>query len=265
MDIIDFHTHAFPDSLADRAIATLEKEADYVWRAKLDGRVSSLLTSMETAGIQRSVVCPIATKPEQFDGILDWCLSIRSERIEPLASIHPDATDVAAQVRRVADAGLIGLKLHPMYQQFDLDEPRLDRLYAAVAESGLLVVFHCGHDIAFPGSLQAHPHRVAAVMDRHPKLRVVATHLGGFRAWDEVREHLMGRDLWLETSFSLAWMDAAEAVEIMRTHGTERLLFGTDSPWADQAEELQRMRDLPLSDEEAAAILGGNATGLLNH
>jgi len=162
MAIIDFHTHAFPDSLAARAIAALEAEADYVWKAKLDGRVSSLLASMDAAGVDRSVVCPIATKPQQFDGILQWCQAIRSERIVPLASLHPEAEDLAGQIRRVADAGLVGIKLHPMYQDFDADDRRLDVLYSAVAEAGLLLVMHCGHDIAYPGSLQAHPDRIAA-------------------------------------------------------------------------------------------------------
>ena len=263
MTVIDFHTHAFPDSLAGRAIATLEAEADYVWRAKLDGRVSSLVASMDAAGIARSVVCPIATRPEHFDGILKWCIAIRSERIVPLASVHPAAPDVTSQIRRIAEAGLAGLKLHPMYQDFEIDEPRLDGLYAAAAEAGLIVVLHCGFDIAYPGSTQAHPHRVATVRDRYPELKLVATHLGGFKAWDEVRRHLAGRDVWMETSFTLNWMSDQEVLELIRSHGTQRILFGTDSPWADQAEELAHFRALGLGQDEQAAILGRNAERVL--
>jgi len=263
MAIIDFHTHAFPDSLAARAIAALEAEADHVWKAKLDGRVSSLLASMDAAGVDRSVVCPIATKPQQFDGILQWCLAIRSERIVPLASVHPEAEDLVRQIGRVADAGLAGIKLHPMYQDFDADDRRLDVLYSTVAAAGLLLVLHCGHDIAYPGSLQAHPDRIAAIIDRHPTLKLVATHLGGFKAWDLVRKHLVGKDVWMETSFTLGWMEPVEAMDIIRRHGPDRCLFGTDSPWADQAEEIARLRALPLTEAEKAAILGGNAERVL--
>ncbi len=263
MKIIDFHTHAFPDAVAERAIASLRVAAAAHTRAYLDGRVDSLIASMDAAGIDRSVICTIATKPEQFDGILRWCLSIRGERIVPLASIHPFANDVAAQVARVAEAGLAGIKLHPMYQDFATDEPRLDPLYAAVAAAGLIVVIHCGVDFSAPASDQAHPRRVAAVLDRHPGLMLVATHLGGWKAWDAVRRHLLGRDVWMETSFSLGWMADEEALAIMRAHGVERCCFGTDSPWAEQAEQVAMFNRLPLTPAERSAIFADNADRLL--
>ncbi len=265
MTVIDFHTHAFPDSLAPRAIASLEAGAKHEWKAVLDGRISSLLASMDRSGVDRSVVCPIATKPEQFDGILKWCLAIRCDRIIPFASVHPAATDVESQIDRIAEAGLFGIKLHPMYQDFAADESRLDPLYAAAARRGLIVALHCGFDIAFSDSTVAHPDRIAAIGRRHPQLSIVATHLGGFQAWDEVRHHLVGTNVWMETSFSLGWMDQEQALDIIRTHGPQKILFGTDSPWADQASELSRLRGLPLSDSEKAAIAGGNAETLLNY
>ena len=263
MTIIDFHTHAFPDSLAERAIKGLEDEIGGTWKAKLDGTISSLIASMDAAGIDQSVVCPIATKPDQFDGILRWCLSIRSDRIIPLASVHPAAANVARQVGRVVEAGLAGLKLHPMYQDFDADAPHLDPLYTSAAEAGLPVVLHCGFDIAYPNCEHAHPHRIAAIIRRHPDLTLVATHLGGWKVWDGVRRHLVGRDVWFETSFSLGWMNPDEVMGIISAHGVERVLFGTDSPWADQAEELRLLDRLPLADDQKAAILGGNAISLL--
>ena len=263
MTIIDFHTHAFPDSLAERAITSLAAQGDHNWRARLDGRVSSLLASMDAAGVARSIVCPIATKPRQFDGILKWCSDIRSERIVPLASMHPAAADPADQVRQIKAAGLIGLKMHPMYQDFDVDDAILDPLYQVVADAGLLLVMHCGQDIAFPGSLRAQPHQIAAVLDRHRDLRFVATHLGGWKSWDQVREHLVGRDLWMETSFSLDWLDQAEAAELMLAHGCDKLLFGTDSPWTDQAEQIALVNQLSLTDSQKTAILGENAHRLL--
>ncbi len=263
-NIIDFHTHAFPDAIADRAISALEAGVeDQHIGAHLDGRLASLLASMDKAGIEKAVVCPIATKPKQFEVILDWSLKIRSERILALGSVHPDAADVAGEVRRIADAGLIGLKLHPMYQDFFVDEPRAAPLFAAAADAGLMVVLHSGYDIAFDMNHNADPSRIAAMLDRHPTLKLVATHLGGWKAWDAVREHLTGRDLWIETSFSLEWMDPSDAVDLIRTLRTDRILFGTDSPWADQSEELQRMRNLDLTDAELDAILQGNARRLL--
>ncbi len=262
--ITDFHTHAFPDSLAPRAIATLEAGSGD-WQAHTDGTVAGLLVSMDAAGVARSVVCPIATRPDQFDGILAWCGAIRSERIVPLGSVHPAADDVAGQVCQVADAGLVGLKLHPMYQHFKLDEPRLDPLYAAAAEAGLFIEFHCGDDIAYRGDDSAEPFRLAAVAERHPQLTIVATHMGGWLRWQAVREHLLGRfaNLWMETSFSMDFLPDAEMVALIRGQGVGRVLFGTDSPWADQAEQLAHLRRLDLTDAEQRAILQDNAQTLL--
>ncbi len=262
MSVIDFHTHAFPDGLADRAIASLTAQAGGHATASLDGRVGSLIGSMDAAGIDRSVICPIATRPEQFDGIVDWGLSIRSDRIIPLGSIHPDA-DVADHARRLAESGLVGLKLHPFYQGFVADDPRVDDLYDAIAAESLLVVMHCGQDFSFPDQDDAMPSRIAAVLDRHPDLRMVAAHLGGWKAWDEVRKHLLGRDLWMEMSFSLTWMPDEEVVELITAHGCEKVLFGTDSPWADQSRDIQHFGRLALTDAQKRAVLGGNARRLL--
>jgi hypothetical protein len=93
---------------------------------------------------------------------------------------------------------------------------------------------------------------------------LVATHLGGFRVWDEVRRHLLGTGMWMETSFTLGWMPEQDVLDIIRRHGPEHILFGTDSPWADQAAEIARLRALPISEEEKVAILGGNALRALN-
>ena len=123
MPVIDFHTHAFPEALAARAVPMLEDAADV--KAKLDGRISSLLKSMDDAGIERSVICSIATKPEHFGPILKWSQEIASERIVPLASVHPADPLAAQRVRAAARAGLRGIKLHPYYQSFDLDEVRV--------------------------------------------------------------------------------------------------------------------------------------------
>ena len=66
--IIDCHTHAFPDALAERAMAQLLAETDSV-TAFLDGKLSSLLASMDANNIEKSVLCSIATKPSQFEPI----------------------------------------------------------------------------------------------------------------------------------------------------------------------------------------------------
>jgi predicted TIM-barrel fold metal-dependent hydrolase len=262
MPAIDIHTHAFPDSLAGRAIAQLQ--ADCPWKAVGTGTVDGLLRSMDAAGVEMAAVCTIATKPDQAAGILAWCQQIAAERIVPLASVHPDTPDAAGWVRRVAEAGLAGMKLHPMYQAAAADDPRMLALFAAAGEAGLLVECHCGRDIGFPDADdRAHPRRLRAVIDGLAGLKLLCTHLGGWRMWDEAEEHLLGAPVYLETSFSLAELGPQRAAAMIRRHGTSRVLFGTDWPWADQADQLALLRALPLEPAELAAITHGNARALL--
>ncbi|MFH0963674.1 MAG: amidohydrolase family protein, partial [Planctomycetota bacterium] len=130
MRITDFHTHAFPDDLARRAMTRLSEHADGK-RAVLDGTVSDLLRSMDAAGVYRSVLCSVATVPKQFDPILAFSDRVRSDRIVPFPSFHPDSPDLAALVRRVGASGFLGVKLHPCYQGFAPDEDRFLPMYEA--------------------------------------------------------------------------------------------------------------------------------------
>ena len=261
--IIDFHTHAFEDALVGKAIPFLEKEGNV--KAATDGRISGLLASMDRAGIDRSVVCPIATKPSHFDGIRRWARAVRAAqpRLDMLLSIHPDDPDALARADETADEGFKGLKFHPYYQHFTLDDERLFPLYERIAARGLFTVFHTGFDIAYPPERVCDPVRVRRVIDTFPTLKFVATHLGGWRDWENSRKYLIGQPVYIETSYSLYELPAAEARAMILAHPADRILFGTDSPWSDQAEELARWRALDLPEDRLAAALGGNAARLL--
>jgi len=264
--VIDFHVHAFPDELAPRAVGGINAGLAEDARAVLDGTVAGLLASMDRAGIRCAVIWSIATKPAQVDPIIRWSLSVASERIIPLGSVHPDSADVAVDVRRVAAAGLKGIKLHPMYQGFAADERRAWPLYAAAQEAGLILGFHAGGDLSFPlDDDRASPSRILRVHRAFPRLRIVAAHLGGWQRWDEVAETLAGTDVYVETSYTFDTATREQVERVLARHAPERLLFGTDSPWRDQAEALamtqrafpdERVRRMVL-EENAERLLGG--------
>jgi hypothetical protein len=258
MAIIDIHTHAFPDSIAARAMASLQEHCP--WQAVGDGRVASLLASMDAAGVETALLCTVATKPDQPAGILAWCHKIASSRILPLPSVHPDTPDIDGWVRRFADEGFVGIKLHPQYQGLDADDPQMDAIYASAEQHGLVVQSHCGRDIAFPpDNDQAAPRRFANVLRRHPGLKLVCTHLGGWRMWDEVRAHLLGLKLYLETSFSLEELGPPEATAMIRKHGVGRVMFGTDWPWQEQTTALRQLAELDLTPTEMEGLRCDNA------
>ena len=260
--VTDFHAHAFPDEIAPKAIEKLQQGGDI--EAKLDGTTADLLRSMDRAGIDRAVICSIATRPAQFDNILRWSRDVASDRLVPLPSIHPADEHPAEQVRRVRDAGLKGIKLHPYYQDFRIDDEHIFPLYEALQEEGLLLVSHTGFDFAFPRVRKCDPEKVLRVIRRFPNLRFVATHLGGWQDWDEVERHLLGEPVYMETSFSVKLLSLKQARRMLRGHHANRLLFGTDSPWTDQQAATERLKNLGLDEELETRILSQNAANLLD-
>ncbi len=259
--IIDFHTHAFPDKVAANAIPALEKIGNV--KASLDGRVASLLSSMVGAGVEKSVLCLIATRPGQFASILAWAKEIRSERVIPFPSFHPDDPEAVANINHIADAGFRGIKMHPYYQGFLLDEERMLALYEKIRDRGLVLVMHTGFDIGFPRQRVADPARVLKVLERVPDLKLVTTHLGGWDMWDEVEALLLGRPIYMDISYSLDFLEPERARRILLRHPQEYLLFGTDSPWAEQRSVVAQVKGLALGAEREEALFSRNAMALL--
>lgn len=259
--MIDFHAHAFPDSLAERAMPMLEQEGNV--KAVLDGKVSSLLRSMDEAGVHASVVASIATRPHQFDSILKWSAEIVSDRIIPFPSVHPGDPEAVAHLRLIHEQGFKGVKLHPYYQEFDLDEERLRPLYATLQECGLVLLCHTGFDLAFPRTRKCDPVRIGRVLEAFPRLKFVASHLGAWEDWDEVERHLIGRPIFMDVSYALDWIGPERAREFILRHPPEYMLFGTDSPWAGQKETIGQVRQLQLGPERERLLFGENAARLL--
>ncbi|HAM53155.1 MAG TPA: amidohydrolase [Nitrospiraceae bacterium] len=260
--IIDFHTHAFPDELSERAMKILEEEGGI--KASLDGRVSSLLHSMDRYGIEKSIVCSIATKPSQFDPIMEWCEKIRSERIIPLPSLHPGDPQFSERISRIKGEGFKGIKFHPYYQDFVMDDEQIFPLYEKIERENLIVVMHTGFDFAFEKIRKADPLKILRVMKTFPDMKMVTTHLGAWDDWDEVEKHLVGKKIYMEISFSLEYLERDVAKRIILDHPKDHIVFGTDSPWTDQGKTLSLLHELGLGDDLEKGILRDNALNLLN-
>ena len=258
---IDFHTHAFPDQIAAFAIPALEKEGNI--KAYLNGTITALLASMDHCGIERSVVCSIATRPEQFSPILEWSKAIRSERIVPFPSLHPADPQLVEHLLLIHAEGFKGVKMHSYYQDYFLDDSSLNELYAKLSELGMILVIHAGYDIAFPRIRRADPQRILEVCRQFPGLKLIATHLGGWDEWADVRRLLTGEPIYMELSFALDFLDQVRLRDILLTHPPEYLLFGTDSPWTDQATTLKMLGKLGLPQAILDGITGSNARRLL--
>jgi len=262
MKKIDFHTHIYPDHAAARTVAAIRSRAGV--DAYTDGTLAGLRKSMKAAGIDLSIVSAVATKPEQVLSIQGWLTAIRQPGIEALATVHPAAPPDSEQLEMLLRQGFRGFKLHPDYQDFFVDDPRVYPLYEAAAAKGMFILFHAGVDRGLPHPVHATPKRLAAVHSDIPELCMVVAHLGGEGAYEEAVAHLLGRNLYMDTSFVLRKIPIPLLERILKGHPPDRLLFASDCPWTDQGEELQFLLQLPfLTETDKEKICFSNAAHLL--
>jgi uncharacterized protein len=259
--IIDIHTHAFPDKIVEKTMEYLENEADV--EAALDGTLKSLINSMDKNGIQISVLASIATKISQFESILEWSGKIRSQRIIPFPSVHPYDPEYAKKLDVIKSRGFKGIKLHPYYQEFIINDRKLDTFYKQIEKLGLIILFHTGFDIAFEKKRIADPVRIIDLKKRFPELKFIASHIGAWEDWDEVEKHILGKEIYIDLAYSLNNSTLKNARDILLSHPKEYILFGSDSPWADQGEAIQQVRDVKLGTDIEEHIFYKNALRLL--
>ena len=276
--IIDFHAHTFPDKIAAAAVSKLEQKAHA--RSHSDGTREGLLHCMHSAGIDHAVVLPVATNPLKCASMNDPSHALNGrDNLTYFAAIHPDAPDWHEELGRAKQHGFKGVKIHPVYQDVAIDDPRFVRILARCGELGLLVVMHGGADIGFPGVEKCSPAMLRRALDQAGPVTLVAAHMGGWRNWQEVPEHLLDTGIYLDTAYtlgSIAPIDdhyAPEELpmladerfcELVRIFGSQRVLFGTDSPWDDMGACVARIRNLPLTEVEKTDIFSGNARKLLS-
>ena len=162
----------------------------------------------------------------------------------------------------IKSEGFLGIKLHPDYQGFSADDPRVFPIYKKISALGLITVFHAGYDYGFPPPYGATPEKMAVAL-RQFSSPVVAAHWGGIGCCEDVLSHLCGEDIYFDISFGYGAMPKYYAEKILETHGARRILFGTDTPWHSPEMELRVLDTLKLSDVEIEMIKSENAKKLL--
>jgi len=264
MKYFDFHTHVFPDKIAKPAMDALAAESGN-YQPHTDGTLRGLQDSMKRAGISASLVANIATKPAQLFPILEFCKEIKSDSIYPLVSFHPgnDPDDVEDMLGQAQRSGIRGVKFHPMYQRFFIDNKHMYGFYELLASFGFYVIFHTGFDLAFPENTQADVERVKKVADWFKDLTIVCTHVGGWKQWDRIQCLSGCENVYTETSMTLSEVSDERFIELLSVFSEDRVLFGSDSPWTDQKEMLERTLRLNISDRRKEKLVWKNAVRLL--
>lgn len=262
--IVDVHAHVFPPAIAAGAIERIAVPPRYY--AHYNGTLDGLLESMDSFGIDKAWTVPVATKPTQVDTINRYATTQPRNRIVPFGAIHPDTENPREVFKEFASLGLVGFKMHPDYQECAPTDPRMQAIYEAAIEFNLIAFFHAGMDEG-PLTCYGAPAEFVPVLEAYPTLHLSLAHLGGYLRWDEVEEHLVGRNVTLDTAYVFGDIDEAQFTRIVKAHGIDKILFGTDGPWADPARDVNWLADWAntnnIAQSDIDKIMSQNALSLL--
>ena len=264
--LIDFHAHIFADALAPRARAVLMENSHGAYTHCTDMTLGGLTAYMDAHGVDKSVVLPIVTKQRQTETINKWAASINDgEKIVAFGGIFPHTDDYKRDIDLVVSLGLKGIKLHPEYQEFVADEKELFPVYEYALDKGLIIVWHAGYDPIGTPPYRSDPFMFARIVGAFPGCgdKLVAAHLGGQSQWEDVYDTLAGREIMLDTSMASKYCPQDLFEAIVEKHGADRVLFASDSPWSDAAEEKARLETYSFTAEEKELIFHANAERVL--
>ena len=266
--IIDFHTHIFPDKIAEKTIYTLAEKADIT--PYTNGTESGLIAAMENASVAVSVALPAITKPSQFDSVNAFAEGINAKytgegrRIISFGGIHPACEDIDGKMKDLMKRGFKGVKIHPDYQNEYIDSEKYRKIFESAREYGLIVVMHAGYDNGFPElPMKCPPDRLRRALEAVPYEKIVLGHYGGHLVWEDVYRLVTDYNVYFDTAYTLSEIEPELFKRILNKIGSDKVLFATDSPWRDIGVEADILRSYGLGAETEKKIFRENAVKLL--
>lgn len=257
--IIDSHTHVYPDKIAQKAADSIGQFYDI--HMHLDGSVSTLLKTMETSGVSKSLICSAALTADRVPNINNFIASTvqaHPEKLMGLMTLHPDMENPKAEVERAMAMGLKGVKLHPDMQKFALDDPICDPMYAA-CEGVCPMLLHTG-DKRYRYS---NPDMIPRVLEKFPRLTLICAHMGGYSEWEEAAKCLADTNVYVDCSSTFFALEKEKVMELFDLFGEDRILFGSDYPMWHMGDEIKTLMSLGLSDTALNKIFSGNILKIL--
>lgn len=263
--VIDFHTHCFPDKIAEKAISQLGSLAKI--KNETDGTVSDLLRKMNDWNIDRSVVLNIATNPKQQENVNTFAIEtnkIYGNKLTALGSVHPASDRIKEEIIRLKDNNINGIKLHPDYMTTLIDDDKFKPIFKLCCEYDMFVTIHSGFDVISPNLIHATPERVLKIINEFPNLKLIASHMGANDMWDETEKYLIGKNVYIDTSMACVFnLPKSQAERMIKNHDPDKVLFGSDAPWCAADVSLAYLNSLNISENLKEMIRYKNAELLL--
>lgn len=261
MEIIDAHAHIYPNKIAKKATEAI---GDF-YNIEMDvseGTAEKLVLEGEKAGISRYVVHSCATKAQQVRSINEFIkaeMDLHKEFIG-FMTLHQDLTEeeIEKEVGWCIENGFKGVKLHPDFQKFYIDDLEVEKIYRVIGNK-LPILFHIG-DNRYDFSM---PERLVKMAKKYPQVNFIAAHFGGYLCWDKVEIYLGLNNVYFDTCSSLEYITPQRAREIITLLGADKFFFATDFPMWKAKEELDRFNKISLTEKEWKMILSENIKKLL--
>ncbi|MCJ2163951.1 MULTISPECIES: amidohydrolase family protein [unclassified Pseudodesulfovibrio] len=257
---IDIHAHAFNPKIAHKVLVQLEDH--YGITPVGTGKADDLVARLDKAGLEKAVVLTAATSPDQVIPANNWAIELKesNQRFIPFGTLHPDFDRNAEELDRLEANGIKGLKFHPDFQGYRMDDQKLYAVMELVKDR-FVCMFHVG-DTLPPDENPSCPKKMAALRKAFPGPPMIAAHMGGYKHWEYAIEHLAGTDVYVDCSSVMDFVDDAMLSRLFKAFSPERILFGSDYPLFDAASEIEQIsRRLNLNAEELEALL--NRAGIL--
>lgn len=258
--VIDSHCHIYPDRIAQKAVEGISSFYDLPM--SYDGKAFTLVEESNKIGVSHNIIFSVATTPHQVSSINSFianCVEEGKGRFTGLGSLHPDTVNVREEVQSIISLGLKGVKLHPDFQKFRINDERLFPIYEECSKEKLPMLLHTG-DYRYDFS---NPERMADVLRRFPALTVIGAHFGGWSVWDKASELLTEfENFYVDTCSSFHWLKKDETEKIIKKYGAHKVLFATDFPMWSYKDEYEYFMSLNLSEDDKKKILYENAAKL---
>lgn len=278
MPVVDVHTHVFPPEVRRRRETFCQMDPYFAElyedpRAKI-ATVEDLLTEMDAAGVDISVMCGFGWSSPDLcamhnDYMLD-CIRNYPYQLAALATVQPlQAERALAEVERCLAGGMKGVgELMPDGQGYILNEAeRLRPFFSAAEQMGVLVMTHATEPVGryYPGKESVTPDVLWDLVESYPDLKLILAHWGGGYPFYELMPEVRGasQNVYYDSAASTYLYSPQVFSQIGQMVGFHKVLWATDYPVLTQRRFLQRVRQMPLSEADREAVLGGNAAKLL--
>lgn len=277
--VVDGHVHTFiDDSAAEKVIKIFNKKYDINFTNPGLGSINDVQSNMKNSGIDYTIMANFAM-PNMLDSLNNWTLSVSKKfhNLIPLVSFHPDLEkNMVEMMESYIEQGARGIKFHPMAQSFEPSDKRLNNLYKFCNDNRIPIVFHCGRVSNARLNQFADYASILPVIENYTDLPIILTHMADGNVTDVKNAARQYSNVYFDTSIVItgykplldnnipSWTDDSLVVDVINEVGSDRILFGSDYPWGNPIDDINRFFSLDLSAEQKSNILGLNSMKLFN-